>query len=193
MIASIIALGFKGFRRVRRTWGYWVRRQILTRSEVGVSLSGRVRIEKDCTFALGRGATLHIHDCYIGRNVHIALADRASMDIAADFIGPYTCLVARDSLVIGSGSKLREMVIIRDGNHDHSVPLTDMKFTSSPIQIGRDVWIGARASVLSGVTVGDSSTIGAASVVTSDVVAGQTVAGVPARPITTGIVPYKRN
>jgi len=51
-----------------------------------------------------------------------------------------------------------------------------------PIHIGRNVWIGGGAIVLPGVTIGDDAVIGAGSVVTRSVAAGQTVMGNPARP-----------
>ena len=47
--------------------------------------------------------------------------------------------------------------------------------------IGNDVWIGANAIVLGGVTVGDGAVIGAGSVVTKDVPPYAVVAGVPAK------------
>ena len=49
------------------------------------------------------------------------------------------------------------------------------------VKIGNDVWIGARAIILPGVTVGDGSIIGAGAVVTHDVPSYAIVAGVPAR------------
>lgn len=51
-----------------------------------------------------------------------------------------------------------------------------------PVRIGRNVWIGGGALILPGVTIGDDAVIGAGSVVTHDVAAGQTVVGNPARP-----------
>lgn len=48
-------------------------------------------------------------------------------------------------------------------------------------KIGNDVWIGARAIILSGVTIGDGVIVGAGSVVTKDVPAYAIVAGVPAK------------
>jgi len=51
-----------------------------------------------------------------------------------------------------------------------------------PVRIGSDVWIGGGAIRLPGVTIGDGALIGAGSVVTRDVGAGQTVTGNPARP-----------
>ncbi|MBC7670112.1 MAG: CatB-related O-acetyltransferase [Gemmatimonadaceae bacterium] len=49
------------------------------------------------------------------------------------------------------------------------------------VVVGNDVWIGARATILGGVTVGDGAVIGAGAVVTHDVEAYAVVGGVPAR------------
>jgi len=51
------------------------------------------------------------------------------------------------------------------------------------VKIGSDVWIGGKAIICPGVTIGDCSVIGAGSVVTKDVPAGVVVAGTPARVI----------
>jgi maltose O-acetyltransferase len=50
-----------------------------------------------------------------------------------------------------------------------------------PVRIGRNVWIGAGAIILPGVSVGDDALIGAGSVVTRYVPAGATAFGNPAR------------
>lgn len=50
-----------------------------------------------------------------------------------------------------------------------------------PIRIGNNVWIGAHAVVLPGVTIGDNTVIGAGSVVTRDVSAGVVAVGNPCR------------
>lgn len=53
------------------------------------------------------------------------------------------------------------------------------------IKIGNHVFLGANATVLPGVTIGDGAVIGAGSVVTRDVPAGAVAVGVPARVIGT--------
>ena len=55
---------------------------------------------------------------------------------------------------------------------------------SSPkTTIGNDVWIGARATILSGIKIGDGAIIAAGAVVTKDVEPYTIVGGVPAKPI----------
>jgi acetyltransferase-like isoleucine patch superfamily enzyme len=54
---------------------------------------------------------------------------------------------------------------------------------TAPVVIGDHVWIGTGAIVLKGVTIGDGAVVAAHAVVTSDVAAGDVVAGVPARPV----------
>ena len=52
---------------------------------------------------------------------------------------------------------------------------------SGNVDVGDGVLVGAGAVILQGLKIGDGATVGAGAVVTKDVVAGQTVVGVPAR------------
>ena len=52
---------------------------------------------------------------------------------------------------------------------------------TAPISIGRNVWIGAAATILPGVTIGDNAVVAAGAVVSRDVAAETLVAGVPTR------------
>jgi acetyltransferase-like isoleucine patch superfamily enzyme len=64
---------------------------------------------------------------------------------------------------------------------DHAAPDSEVK----PISIGDNVWIGGRAVIFPGVTIGEGSVVSACAVVTTDVPAYSIVAGNPARRIGT--------
>lgn len=55
--------------------------------------------------------------------------------------------------------------------------------TSKSVIIGNNVWIGAKATILLGITIGDNAIIGANSLVNKDVPEGAIVGGVPAKVI----------
>lgn len=86
------------------------------------------------------------------------------------------------AVVIGDGTQIGPGVQILTADHprDPAERARGREF-GRPISIGKNVWIGAGALVMPGVTVGDNALIGAGSVVTRDVAAGSTVAGNPAR------------
>jgi acetyltransferase-like isoleucine patch superfamily enzyme len=81
-----------------------------------------------------------------------------------------------DGSLIGHGSTLTTL--------NHSIdPERRADMTPAPIEIGRNVWLGASVTVVPGVTIGDGAIVGAGAVVTKDVPAHTIVAGVPARVI----------
>lgn len=93
---------------------------------------------------------------------------------------------AAADLRIGPDTVIASSVTIID--HDHGLPdgrtsVLRMPLTIAPIEIGRGVWIGEKATVLKGVRIGDGAVIGAHAVVTSDVPSGGVAVGVPARTI----------
>jgi acetyltransferase-like isoleucine patch superfamily enzyme len=108
-------------------------------------------------------------------------------------------LIARGSerLTIGSYCSIGEGVRFLFGEHALSristFPLRTLLLgdgttnrdavDKGPITIGHDVWIGANAIVLSGVTIGNGAVIAAGAVVTRDVPPYAVAAGVPARVI----------
>lgn len=83
---------------------------------------------------------------------------------------------------IGDGTQIGPGVQILGADHprDPAQRRAMLEF-GQPVRIGANVWIGAGAIILPGVTMGDDAIIGAGSVVTRDVPAGATVVGNPAR------------
>ncbi len=85
------------------------------------------------------------------------------------------------SVRIGAGTQIGPGVQILTADHprDPGVRAKMLEF-GRPVAIGCNVWIGAGALILPGVTIGDDAIVGAGSVVTCDVAAGTTVVGIPA-------------
>jgi len=89
-------------------------------------------------------------------------------------------------LFLGDEVLIGPQAVLVTGDHDFSrldQPATQRGYTGRPISIGDNVWIGAGAVVLGGVTVGSNSVIAAGAVVTDDVAARSVVGGVPAKTI----------
>ncbi len=85
-------------------------------------------------------------------------------------------------ITIGDGSQIGQNVVLCTLNHGIA-PEKRHTLYPAPVVIGKNVWIGANATVLPGVTVGDNAIIAASAVVTKDVHPNTVVAGVPAKVI----------
>lgn len=119
-------------------------------------------------------------------------------------IGEYSYVGRRSSLIhasVGKYCSISGNVVIGLGNHTLDRLSTSPIFTErhngtgyswidadvngikkyKPVEIGNDVWIGARVVIVGGVKVGDGAVIGAGAVVTKDIPAFAIAAGVPAR------------
>jgi len=102
----------------------------------------------------------------LGRNVFVNQGCRLD-DIGGIELG--------DDVMLGPGVRL-----ISSG-HPLDPARRRRQVTAAPIVVGRNVWIGAGATVLQGVTIGDDAVVAAGSVVTGDVPPAVLVAGIPAR------------
>lgn len=111
-------------------------------------------------FEVGPGAVLSVgKGTVVNRNVAIVCHERVS-------IGEW-CLISWD-------------VVISDTNEHERPGIGQMV---APVTIGNNTWIGCRAIILRGVTIGEGAVIGAGSVVTSDIPPYTLAAGQPARVI----------
>lgn len=86
----------------------------------------------------------------------------------------------RGGIRIGDGSMLGMNVTIATLNHGLDIETRNTTF-SSPVIIGKNVWIGSSATILPGVTIGHNAVVAAGAVVTKDVPKNTVVAGVPAK------------
>jgi acetyltransferase-like isoleucine patch superfamily enzyme len=104
----------------------------------------------------------------------------------------------RSGVVIGRFCSIGRFVIIGTGHHELNSLSTSPFFSKQHrasslkladptrrirVQIGNDVWIGDRVTILSGVSVGDGAVLATGSIITKDVPPYAIVAGVPGRVI----------
>lgn len=100
------------------------------------------------------------------------------------FINRGVYITARANIIIGDNVLIGPGVIINSGKHRYKDPkelIRNQGHTILPITIGNDVWIGANAVIMPGVTIGDGCVIGAGAVVTKSMPAYSVAVGVPAR------------
>ena len=93
-------------------------------------------------------------------------------------------LIARELISMGRNCQIGWDVSIADSDFHQVVgggPVT------APVHIGDHVWLGARVTVLKGVTIGDGAIVAAGAVVTRDVAPATMVGGVPARLLKTDV------
>ena len=83
-------------------------------------------------------------------------------------------------IYVGDNTMIGHNVVLATINHDLT-PANRGTNLPQPIHIGRNVWIGANATILPGVTIGDNAVVAAGAVVTKDVEENTVVGGVPAK------------
>lgn len=108
--------------------------------------------------------------------------------------GAFNHITCINKVIIGDNCLTGKWVTISDNNHGttdfdvlHEAPTKRNLSSKGAVIIGNNVWIGDKASILAGVTIGDGAVIAANAVVTKDVPAYSVVGGNPARIIKTHI------
>ena len=160
----------------------------------GTELKGQVEIRKrGGEITIGKDSLLNglivaeieSSRVFIGNNVFIGGGSTVdcvcSITIEDDVLISYQCII-QDSDNHSSKYSLRK----RDtsdwktgGNHDWATT------SQKPVKISKGAWIGARAIILKGITIGEGAIVGAGSVVTKNVPAWTIVGGNPAKIIRT--------
>lgn len=148
---SILKISFLGKRSIIQT----------KMGDSKITVNGKVRLDDD-TELLALGV--------------ISLGDRCVLN-------KYSRIVAHESITLGNNVVIARFVSILD--HDHSVgrqgdDISFKGYTTQPICIGNNVWIGDKVSITKGVNIGNNVVVAANSVVTKDVPDNVIVGGVPA-------------
>ncbi|MDO8435045.1 MAG: acyltransferase [Candidatus Binatus sp.] len=103
-------------------------------------------------------------------------------------IHPYVMIYGHGGAEIGDDIRIATSCVIIPAAHvyvDPSIPIRLQGVTQQGVKIENDVWLGARFTVLDGVTIGHGSVIGAGSVVTCNVPPMSIAVGTPASVIKT--------
>ena len=130
-------------------------------------------------FHLGDYSVVESFSCINNAVGDVVVGDHTRIGIHNTIIGPVT---------IGSHVNLAQGITVTALNHnfdDTSRLIDEQGVSTKAVTISDDVWIGANAVVLPGVTIGSHSVVAAGAVVTVDVPPYTIVGGVPAKVIKT--------
>lgn len=120
-----------------------------------------------------------------GPGVRLLVLEQAIVELDDVFINSDSSITCSKHIKIGKDTAIGCNVEILDSDF-HSIVREDFE-KSKPIVIGSHVWIGSRAIILKGVTIGSGSIVACGAVVTRNVPENTLVAGVPAKVVKTDI------
>ena len=128
-------------------------------------------------FSLGDYSVIESFACINNAVGDVIIGDHTRIGLHNTIIGPVD---------IGNHVNLAQGITVTALNHnfsDTNKRIDEQGVSTNPVTIEDDVWIGANAVILPGVTIGEHSVVAAGAVVTKDVPPHSLVAGVPAKVI----------
>ena len=128
-------------------------------------------------FSLGNYSVIESFACINNAVGDVIIGDHTRIGLHNTIIGPVD---------IGSHVNLAQGITVTALNHnfsDTNKRIDEQGVSTNPVTIEDDVWVGANAVILPGVTIGEHSVVAAGAIVTKDVPPHSLVAGVPAKVI----------
>lgn len=128
-------------------------------------------------FSLGDYSVIESFACINNAVGDVIIGDHTRIGLHNTIIGPVD---------IGSHVNLAQGITVTALNHnfnDTDKRIDEQGVSTTPVTIEDDVWVGANAVILPGVTIGNHCVVAAGAVVTKDVPPHSLVAGVPAKVI----------
>ena len=126
-------------------------------------------------FSLGDYSVIESFACINNAVGDVMIGDHTRVGLHNTIIGP---------VIIGNHVNLAQGITVTALNHnfdDSNKRIDEQGVSTSAVIIEDDIWIGANAVILPGVTIGHHSVVAAGAVVTKDVPPHSLVAGVPAK------------
>lgn len=170
--------------RIKRLKIYRPTQTVISKSAI-FNISGSLKINKPwdkhrglpSIFKVLDNATINC-ESFSFHQCHIIVYENATLTLGKkSFMNHGGRLICKESISIGNHTFIGFDVEIRDTDSHELIGSP----RSTPIKIGNHVWIGSKAIILKGVTIGDGAVVAAGSVVTKDVPPNVLVGGVPAK------------
>ena len=182
---------FKGNPRLKKFVDWMIMNQVQTRPRWFVRMlaplyqhrgkhsvvhrSARMDTPPYRKFSLGDYSVIESFACINNAVGDIIIGDHTRIGLHNTIIGPVT---------IGCHVNLAQGITVTALNHnfeDSDKRIDEQGVSTTPVTIEDDIWIGANAVILPGVTIGNHSVVAAGAVVTKNVPPHSLVAGVPAK------------
>lgn len=125
-----------------------------------------------CGIKISKHASIHLHTRIVGYDIKIG---------ENSVINRCCLLDGRSGIKIGNNVSISPDVHLISGSHDFNS--SNFKYIGKEIIINDFVWIGSRATILQGVTIGFGAIVAAGAVVTTNVEPFTIVGGIPAKEI----------
>ena len=182
---------FKGNPRLKKFVDWMIMNQVQTRPRWFVRMlaplyqhrgkhsvvhhSARMDTPPYRKFSLGEYSVIESFACINNAVGDVIIGDHTRIGLHNTIIGPVT---------IGCHVNLAQGITVTALNHnfeDSDKRIDEQGVSTTPVTIEDDIWIGANAVILPGVTIGNHSVVAAGAVVTKNVPPHSLVAGVPAK------------
>ena len=184
---------FKGNPKIKRFVDWMIMNQVETRPRWFIRMlaplyqhrgkhavihrSARMDTPPYRKFSLGDYSVIESFACINNAVGDVIIGDYTRIGLHNTIIGPVT---------IGNHVNLAQGITVTALNHNFADPnkrIDEQGVSTTPVVIEDDIWIGANAVILPGVTIGHHSVVAAGAVVTKNVPPHSLVAGVPAKVI----------
>ena len=153
-----------------------------------LTIRGRMIIQGSGEIVIGNNVTIYSKPDYnpSAGGARMCMTVNGKLNIGNNTGMSHCAITANESVVIEENVLIGSNSMICDTdfhslNYEIRISGHDTDAKTSPVRICSGAFVGARCIILKGVTIGEKSIIGAGSVVTRDVPAGEIWAGNPAR------------
>lgn len=155
----------------------------------GYDIDYSVTLEKGVHFYQEKKHSIRIESgAIISSQVKLMASKQGKIRIGKDvLIRDFSMISSKESIEIDEGAQIAAYCHIVDYNHKYPLSIYAARasrgdsFSTASVNIGKYVWIGSHVVILSGVTIGYNSVIGAGSIVNRDIASYSVAVGNPAK------------